>query len=111
MIWVLYQNVLLLRLNWQKIYIVLLGAIDLRVKDEFENFCQNLYLILSNTNNTSQFCSIVIRNFCARCRSRRVGDVNSNAAKELDFLTSTARYTHIIDKPTHFLVVDLFALI
>ena len=111
MICVLYQNVLLLRLNWQKIYIVLLGAIDLRVKDEIENSCQNFYLILSNINNTSQFYSIVIRNFCARCRSRWVGDVNSNARKELDFLTSTAGYTHLIDKPTHFLVMDLFVLI
>ena len=31
-----------------------------------------------------------------------MGDVNSNAGKELESLTSTAGCTQLIDKPTHF---------
>ena len=69
--------------------------------DKFENYCQNFHLTLSNTDNTSPFCLIVIEDFNARCRNWWAGDVNSNAGKELDFLTSTAGYTQLINKPTH----------
>ena len=37
--------------------------------DEFENYCQNFHLTLSNIDDTSPFCSIVIGDFNARCRS------------------------------------------
>ena len=39
--------------------------------------------------------------FNARCSNCGTGDVNSNAGKELDSLTSTAGYTQLSDKPTH----------
>ena len=71
--------------------------------DEFENYYQNFHLTLSNIDDTLPFCLIVIGDFNARCRNWWVGDVNSNTGKELDSLTSTAGYTQLIDKPTHFI--------
>ena len=62
--------------------------------------CQNCHLTLSNTDDTSLFCSIVIGNFNARCRNWWAGDINSNAGKELDHLTF--RIYSLINKPTHF---------
>ena len=53
-------------------------------------------------DDTSPFCSIVIGDFNARCRNWWAGDANSNAGKESESLTSTAGYTQLIDKPTHF---------
>ena len=36
---------------------------------EFENYCQNFHLTLSNIDDTSPFCSTVIGDFNARCRN------------------------------------------
>ena len=71
--------------------------------DEFENYCQNFHFTLSNIDDISPFCSIVFGDFSSRCRNWWAGDVNSNAGKELDSLTSTAVYTQLIDKSTHFI--------
>ena len=68
--------------------------------DQFKNYCQNFHLTLSNIDDTSPFYQIAIRDFNARCRNWWTGDVN--AGKNLDSLTSTAGYTQLIDKPTHF---------
>ena len=45
---------------------------------------------------------IVIGDFNARCKNWWAADVNANADKELDSLISTAGYTQLIYKPTHF---------
>ena len=71
--------------------------------DEFENYCQNLHFTVSNIDDISLFCSIVFGDFSSRCRNWWAGDVNSNAGKVLDSLTSTAGYTQLIDKATHFI--------
>ena len=73
-----------------------------QTQDKFEKYCLNFHLTLSNVNDASPFCSIVIRDFNARCRNWWAGDVKTNAGKELDSLTSTAGHTQLIDKPTHF---------
>ena len=57
------------------------------------NYCQSFHLTLLNIDETSPFCSVVVGDFNSRCRDRWVGDVNSNAGKELDSLTTTAGYT------------------
>lgn len=44
--------------------------------DELENYCQNCYLTLSNTDDRSPFCSIVIENFNARCRNWQTGKLS-----------------------------------
>ena len=37
--------------------------------DEFESYCQNVHLTLSNIDDTSPSCSIVIEDFNARCKN------------------------------------------
>ena len=94
---------MLLRLIWGKsIFFTCNYRSPIQTPDEFENCCQNFHLTLSNRDDTSPFCSTVIGDFNARCRNWWAGDVHSNAGKELDFLTFTAGYTQLIDKPTHF---------
>ena len=44
---------------------------------------------------------MVIGDFNPRCKNWWAGDVSSNAGKELDFLTSTAGYAQLTNKPTH----------
>ena len=70
--------------------------------DEFESYCQNPHLTLTNIDDTSPFSSVLIVDFNAGCTNWWAADINSKAGKELDTLTSTARYTQLIDKPTHF---------
>ena len=70
-------------------------ACNYRSPDEPENYSQNFQLTLLNIDDTS---SIVIGDFNARCRKCWARVVNSNAAKELECLTSTAGYTKLIDK-------------
>ena len=65
------------------------------------NYCRNIHVTLSNIDDTSPFCLILVGDFNARCRNWWAGDANSNAGKELDFLTSTAGYAQLTNKPTH----------
>ena len=68
--------------------------------DEFESYC--LHLTLANIDNTSSFSSALIGDFNARCTNWWAADIDSKAGKELNSLTSTAGFTQLIDKPTHF---------
>ena len=70
--------------------------------NEFESYCQSLHFKLTNTDHTSPFSSVLIGDFNARCTNWWAAEIDSKAGKELDTLTSTARYTQLIDKPTHF---------
>ena len=70
--------------------------------DEFESYCPSLRLTLTNTDDTSPFSSVLIGDFNARCTNWWTADIDSKAGKELDTFTSTAGYTQLIDKPTHF---------
>ena len=51
-------------------------------------------------NDELLICSVVTGDFNARCSWWR-NDITNFAGKEIDFLTSSAGYTQIIDKPTH----------
>ena len=70
--------------------------------DEFESYFQSLHLTLTNIDNTSPFPSVLIGDFNARCTNWWAADIDSKAGKDLGTLTSTAGYTQLIDKPTHF---------
>ena len=70
--------------------------------DEFESYCQSLHLTLTNIDDTSPFSSALIGDLNARCTNWWAADIDSKAGEELDFLTSIAGYTQLIDKPTHF---------
>ena len=104
MICLLYLNVLPLRLKLEKksIFFTCNYKSPSQAPDEFEKYCQIFHLTLSNKDDLSPVCSIVIGDFNVKCRNWWAWHVNSNAGKELDFLTSTAGYTQLIDKPIHF---------
>ena len=70
--------------------------------DEFESYSQSLHLTLTNRDDTSPFSSVLIGDFNARCTNWWAANIDSKAGKELDSLTSTAGYTQLINKPTHF---------
>ena len=70
-------------------------------QDEFENFCTKSDILLSQINDELPICSIVTGDVNARCSRWWRNDVTNFARKEIDFLTSSAGYTQIIDKPTH----------
>ena len=69
--------------------------------DEFENFCIKFDILLSQINDELPICSVVTGDFNARCSRWWRNDITNFAGKEIDFLTSSAGYTQIIDKPTH----------
>ena len=51
---------------------------------EVENYCKKFFLTLSNVDDTSPFCTIVIGDFNARCSNWWAGDVSSKTGTELD---------------------------
>ena len=59
-------------------------------------------MTLTNIDDTSPFSSVLIGDLNARCTNWWAADIESKAGKELDSLTSTAGYTQLIDKLTHF---------
>ena len=81
-----------------------------RTVDEFESYCQSLHLTLTNIDDTSPFSSVLIGDFNARCTNWWAADIDSKAGKELDFLTSTAGYTRLINQLTS-LVADVLVSI
>ena len=68
---------------------------------EFENACVNFDLLLNNINDEFLKCSIVTGDFNACCSSWWKNDIANTPGQEIDFLTSSAGYVQIIDKPTH----------
>ena len=69
--------------------------------EEFENFCVNFDLLLSNINDEIPICSIITGDFNALCSNWRENDIANSVGKELDSLTSSAGYSQIIEKPAH----------
>ena len=70
--------------------------------DEFENFCSELNLLLTNINNNQPACSILIGGFNLKCSKCCSSDKNNIAGLEIDNITTTAGYSKLINKPTHF---------
>ena len=71
--------------------------------DELENFCSELNLLLTNINNNQPTCSILIGDFNAKCSKWCSSDKNNIAGLEIDNITTTAGYSQLINKPTHFI--------
>ena len=69
--------------------------------DEFEDFCTKFYLLISSLNNELPLYSIITGDFNARCSRWWKNGITNSAGQEIDFLTSSAGYRKIIDKPTH----------
>ena len=70
-----------------------------QTQDEFENFYTNFDILFSQINYELLVCSIATGDFNVRCSRWWRNDITNFAGK--DFLTSSAGYTRIIDKPTH----------
>ena len=70
-------------------------------QDEFKDFCTSFDILLNNINDKFPLCSIVTGDFNARCSSWWENDITNLQGQELDSLTLSAGYNHIIDKPTH----------
>ena len=71
--------------------------------DELENFCSELNLLLTNTNNNQRACSILIGDFNAKCSKSWTSDKNDIAGLEIDNITTKVGYSQLIKKPTHFI--------
>ena len=94
----IYLNLLLLKWNWGKNLYFLVATIDplSQTPNEFDNYCQNFHLTLSIIDDTP----IATGDCNVRCRDWWAEDLNSNAGKELESLTSRAGFTQLTDKPT-----------
>ena len=71
--------------------------------DEFENFCSELNLLLTNINNNQPACSILIGGFNLKCSKCCSSDKNNIAGLEIDNITTTAGYNQLTNKATHFI--------
>ena len=67
------------------------------------NFCSELNVLLTNINNNQAACSVLISDFNAKCSKWWSSDRNNIAGFEIDDITTTAGYSHVINKPTHFI--------
>ena len=85
----------------EKCFLTCLYRSPSQSQDEFENFCTKFDILLGQTNDEISICSIVTGDFNARCSRWWRNDITNFAGKEIDFLTSSAGYTQIIDKPIH----------
>ena len=85
----------------EKCFLTCLYRSPSQSRDEFENFCIKFDILLSQINDELPICSVVTGDFNARCSRWWRNDITNFAGKEIDFLTSSAGYTQIIDKPTH----------
>ena len=67
-----------------------------RASDEFEDFCTDFNLFLSNVNDLNPACSVN-----ARSSKWWALDKENNEGREISFLTFSAGYSQLIDQPTH----------
>ena len=72
-----------------------------QTSEEFEVFCTELNLFLSNINDLNPACSDITGDFNARFPQWWSLDKENNEGHEISFLTSSASYSQLIDQPTH----------
>ena len=65
-------------------------------------FCDSFDILMNNINSLNPAISIITGDFNGKCSKWYSFDPSDNIVKELDTITSTADYSQIIDKPTHF---------
>ena len=65
--------------------------------EEFENFCINFVLLLSNINNKLPICSIFPRKFNNCSSNWWENDITNSVGQELDSITSSAGYSQIVN--------------
>ena len=71
-------------------------------REQIHSFCDSLDFLLSDIKSLNPAISIIAGDFSGKCSKWYSFDTSDNIGKELDTITSTAGYSQIIDKPTHF---------
>ena len=92
-----------LSMNNEKCFFTCLYRSPSQSHEELDTFCSNLDLLLSNINNNYPNCSILIGDFNAKSSKWCSSDKDNKAGCELDNITTSAGYSQMIDKPTHFI--------
>ena len=71
--------------------------------EQLENFCSSLDSLLSNVNDQHPAHSVVIGDFNAKYSKWCTSDKDNTSGLKLDSITTTAGYSQVINKPTHFI--------
>ena len=90
-----------IRLQSKKCFLICAYHSRSQSQEEFEIFCINFDILLSQINDEFLLCSIVTGDFNGGCTNWWKDDITNSAGREIASLTSSAGYTQIIDKPTH----------
>ena len=90
-----------LRIGKKKCFFTCLYRSPSQTSKEFEDFCTDLNLFLSNINDRNPACSAITGDFNARSSQWWALDKENNENSEISFLTSSAGYIQLIDQPTH----------
>ena len=84
-----------------KLFFSCLYRLPNQTKEEFEEFCTDLSLLLSNVNNLNNPLSVMTGDFNAKSSNRWSLDTENAEVQEIDYLTSACDYSQIINRPTH----------
>ena len=67
------------------------------------NYEETRVKLLTNINNNQPACPILIGDFNAKCSKWCSSDKNNIAGLAVGNITTTAGYSQLINKPTHFI--------
>ena len=90
-----------MRIGKKKCFFPCLYRSPSQTSDEFEDFCIDLNLFLSNINDLNPACSVINGDFNARSPQWWALDKENNEGREISFLTSSTGYSQLIGQPTH----------
>ena len=81
-------------------------------KDQYDEFCSRLYMLMSNINDKKALAFTIIGHFNARSKKWCSQDITNSQGSIADTLTSTSTYYQLINLPTYifffFLLFTLF---
>ena len=72
-----------------------------QTQDKFEEFCNDLNLLLSNANDVNATLSVITGDFNAKSSRWWSLDKDNAEGREINSLTSACGYSQLINKPTH----------
>ena len=90
-----------LRIGKKKSFFTCLFRSLCQKSEEFEDFCIDLNLFLSNINDLNPACSFITGDFNARSPQWWAFNKENNEEREISFLNSSVGYSHLIDQLTH----------
>ena len=90
-----------LRIAKKKCFFTCLHRSPSQTSKEFEGFCKDLNLFLSNINDLNPAYSVITVDFNARSPQWCALNKENNEGSAISFLTSWTGYSQSIDQPTH----------